>query len=194
MLFRSMAFNITHFRSSFRNSEPASPTNYEVVVIRPPKLVNGRTINSGYVDVENNLKYRCVACSLPGKMLNTSDRLTYGPNRKIVTNAIYQDVIFTYIVSDNMDEKNYFSKWHDDIIDNVNDSASPSDVKYYDDYIGSVKINQYSKEGGLPVLTIELEEAYPINVEEIPLSWDMNNDIVKINVTMAYRIWKRTNL
>lgn len=186
-----MAFSIDKFRSSFGQFEPAAPTNYEISIIRQPKLmlVNGGTLMDDN-NVENVFKYRCIACSIPGKMMNVSERLTYGPNRRIVTNSAYQDVTFSLIVSDDMKEKQYFTSWHDSIVNNaVSDNVYTHDVEYYNNYVGTVSIVQFKKDGN-PSLAVILEEAYPISVEEIPLGWEMNNDFIRINVTMAYRIWQ----
>lgn len=190
-----MAFNITDFRSSFKKFEPASPTNYEVNIIRPPILIYSNGINQLTDNTtENNLKYRCFQCAFPGKMMNTSDRLTYGPNRKVVTNAVYQDVTFSFIVSDNMQEKNYFSNWHNAIVNNTTeDGVSSHDVQYYSSYVGSLNITQFNKNGDKSLI-VELQEAYPINVEEVALGWEMNNEYTRINVTMAYRIWVTKSL
>lgn len=179
-----MAINLAKFRSSFNNYEPASPTNYEVSVIRQP--IGG--VIPGY-RFEDEVKFRCISCSLPGKILNTTDRMTYGPNRKIVTSTLFQDVTFSFIVSDDKNELNYFDEWHNFIVDNrLFDFVETNDVKYYDDYVGDIKITHFDKQNNLKY-TISLIEAYPISVEEIPLSWDNNNEFVRVNVTVAYRNW-----
>ncbi len=205
-----MAFKINEFRSSFVPSgEPASPTNYEVTIIRKPILgflspqedsientsVPFRRLNDdgsfgGEIrKVENLLSFRCISCSLPGRILNTTDRSTYGPNRKIVTSTLFQDVTFSFIVSDDKRELNYFDTWHNFIVDNaLLFGVQTHDVRYYDDYVGSIRIAHFDKQNEIKY-TISLLEAYPISVEEIPLSWDNTNEFIRINVTVAYRNW-----
>jgi hypothetical protein len=184
--------NIHEFRSSFENvGEPASPTNYEVSIIRQPtiRLVSGESNSFLF---ENNVKFRCISCSLPGRILNTTDRNTYGPNRKIVTSAMFQDVTFSFIVSDDKNELNYFDSWHNYIVNNtLFTRVSTHDVRYYDDYVGDIKIIHYDKLNTIKY-TISLIEAYPISVEEIPLSWDNTNEFIRVNVTVAYRNWIKT--
>ena len=180
-----MAFNINELRSSFVNGgEPASPANYEVSVVRP--------IRDKKYRFEDDVKFRCISCSLPGKILNTTDRMTYGPIRKIVTSALYQDVTFSFIVGDDKNELEYFNSWHSFIIDNgIIDRVQTHDVSYYDNYVGNIKITHLDKQN-THKYTISLIEAYPISVEEIPLSWDNNNEFIRVNVTVAYRDWQRT--
>jgi len=188
-----MAFKINEFRSSFvAGGEPASPANYEVSVLRKylVPLVAGDKYR-----FENDVKFRCISCSLPGRLLNTTDRSTYGPNRKIVTSALYQDVTFSFIVSNDKNELNYFEEWHNFIVDNNVNAESDGfshDVAYYDDYVGDITISLIdvkSEKKNRIKYTISLLEAYPISVEEIPLSWDNNNEFIRVNVTVAYRNW-----
>jgi hypothetical protein len=182
-----MAFNINDFRSSFKDvGEPASTATYEVRVHRPPININGNILPNA---TERSLAYRCQSCSLPGKTFGTSDRVTYGPIRKIVNSVVYQDVVFSFIVSESMNEKIFFNTWHNLIIDNFEKSAGyKHDVEYYDNYVGDLVITQYSK-NGIPKYSVKLEDAYPISIEEIPLGWEMNNDYIKVNITIAYRYW-----
>ena len=185
-----MAFNLTDFRSSFsKGGEPASPANYEVSVTRKARLGFGNSTSN--LTMEKLLPFRCISCSLPGKMMSTTDRTTYGPNRKIVTSTLYQDVTFSFIVSDDKKELDYFDKWQNFIVDNNVDSSSSAnnhDVRYYDEYIGDIKISHLDKQNKIKYI-ISLLEAYPISVEEIPLSWENNNEFIRVNVTVAYRNW-----
>lgn len=189
-----MAFNIQDFRNSFRDGEPASPTNYEVQIIQQPRILviteDNLQMRLPNIDIERDIKYRCIACTLPGKLLNTTERSTYGPNRKIANSAMYQDINFSFIVSDTMSELGYFTQWLNTIVSNtVLEGTSTHDVAYYDDYIGSLSITQYNK-SGVATRKIQLKEAYPININEISLGWEQNNDYIKVDVTMAYKHWE----
>jgi hypothetical protein len=188
-----MAFNINKFRSSFINGEPASPTNYEVEIFRKQNqvVIDVSTGERKLVDlfVERLMKYRCITCSLPGKMLTTVERNTYGPSRKIATSALYQDVVFSFMIGDDVSELDYFHSWMGLISNNVEVvGATVNDVAYYDTYVSDTFITQYNKSGEI-TRKIKLEESYPINIEAIPMGWEMNNEIMKVDVTLAYRNW-----
>lgn len=181
-----MPFNLKKFRSSF-DVEPASPAYYEVSVIRRPISLAFKQEDN---KAEDNLVYRCISCSLPGKTLNTTDRQTYGISRRIVTSSAYQDVRFTFIVSDDKSELSYFSRWQTYIVDNtLTDGVDTHAAEYYDNYIGQVAINHFDRQNNT-IYSVNLLEAYPIDVEEIPLGWDNTNDFVKVTVTMAYRTYE----
>lgn len=177
-------FNINDFRSSFV-LEPANPTNYEVLITKgPPIMVEV----GGAINFANTLRYRCESCAIPSKSLLFANRKTYGPNRKVAYGAEYRDVSFSFIVSDNMQEKEYFDIWQRMIVDNdeVSGGITTHDASYYDDYIGEIEIRYYEK-GGKNTYKIVLMEAYPIEVQEVPLSWTSNNEYMRVTVTLAYR-------
>lgn len=182
--------NINKFRSSFvKGGEPASPAYFEVSIIQQPRITTEGTLANTII--EDRLIYRCNSCTLPGKQMLTSDRLTYGPNRKIVTSALYSDVRFSFIVSDDKKEINYFTRWHNSIVNNaLNSGIQTHDVEYYESYIGNVIIKHLDRQNEVKY-QISLIEAYPISVEEIPLSWDNNNEFIRVEVVMAYRNWNK---
>lgn len=187
-----MAFNISQFRHSFKNGEPASPANYEIEIHKNPQSLLDNNANNNTLQrvvhvndkFERNVKFRCQNATLPGKQITTSERSTYGPVRKIASNIIYQDVVLSFIVADDFNEKIYFNIWLEQILDSLNSNS----VAYYDDYVGQIFVTTYGKDG-LANYKVLLEEAYPIAVDEIPLSWDSSNDYIRMNVTIAYRKW-----
>lgn len=191
-----MAFNIRDFRNSFRNGEPASPAYYQVAIIRNPNNIRKVNANNSLprqqdLSVEQtSIKYRCLSATLPGKALNTVERRTYGPTRKIATGSVYQDVICSFVISDDMTELEYFNSWMGVISNNANyQNSIVNDVAYYSKYVANVYIYQYSKSGAVSRVVV-LEEAYPINIGDIQLAWDMSNEIMRVDITFAYRTWR----
>lgn len=189
-----MAFNINDFRSSFNNFEPASPANYEVIITRDPFIEQsfgaGVVGNAISTDMTRQLMYRCESCSLPSRDLVSTNRMTYGMPKKVVSGSVFNNVSFSFIVSDDMSEKHYFYQWQNAILNNeansFQDNPNVNDVAYYDSYTGDILINTYSKFGDLKY-SIYLVEAYPISVQEVQLGWNNTNDYIRVNVTMAYR-------
>lgn len=181
-----MAFKVQDFRSSF-NKEPASPAYYEVEVIRRPISLAFEVFDNV---AERDLIYRCVSCGLPGKTMNTTERQTYGVNRRIVTSSAYQDVRFTFIISDDKSELNYFSRWQNYIVNNtLTSGVQTHDAEYYDNYIGQISIKHLDRQNEIKY-RVNLLEAYPIDIEEIPLGWDTTNEFIRVTVTMAYRTYE----
>lgn len=173
-----MGFDINQFRASFAlTGEPASPSKYEFEIIGAPD----------YLDFKSyaHLKFRCESTDIPGRLLATTESKEYGPLRKIPYAGIYSDLTATFIVSDSMLEKNIFEDWHKKIVDNETDS----DVEYYNNFIGSLRITQYNKTGA-ETLRIRIDEAYPVNVSAMPVSWTEQNAYHKLQVEFAIRYWR----
>lgn len=180
-----MAFDINQFRSSFRDFEPASPTNYEVSIYKRPS-VGWKFQNQS---IERDLIYRCESCGLPSRDLIVSNRMTYGAPNKVVSGGVYNNLSFTFIVSDSMREKNYFYEWQKYILNhNIYEEDNPfiNDVAYLEDYVGAITISTFSKFGDLTYQVV-LQNAYPISVNEVPLGWNNTNDYVRVTVTIAYK-------
>jgi hypothetical protein len=183
-----MAFDITKFRSSL-TSDVANPTNYEVEIYKEPDTL----LTEGY-EFPKIIKFRCETCALPAKNMKSVDRMTYGPVRRVAYSADYTPVTFSFIATDSMKEKEYFEIWQRSIVDNTESADSTiHDVAYYDDYIGEIWIKYYDKSGRNTYLT-KLKEAYPISVQETPLSWNSNNEYIRITVTMMYRLFEEERI
>lgn len=174
-----MAFNISTFRNSFSSSgEPAAKNLYEFELFNLPSTIP--------ISSYNNIKYRCEQTDLPGRMIGTTDLREYGPLRKIAYGSLYNDLQATFIVSESMLEKNVFLDWHNTIVNNTTDN----DIEYYNNYIGSINITQYRR-NGTPALKIRIDEAYPVNVAAMPLSWQDKNDYHRLSVDFAIRNWRK---
>ena len=170
-----MSFSTDQFRASFQ-SEPASQALFEIEILSAPKVLP--------YDVRKNLTFRCEEGEFPGKIIGTTEWKDYGPMRKIAYGSIYQDSSFQIMITDDMSEKRFFNDWHDFI---TNDEIN-SDVKYYRDYTGEVRITQLSKDGKRTHSVI-LREAYPVAVNSLPLGWGNKNVYHRMQVDFAYRNW-----
>lgn len=178
-----MAFDIQLFRDNLK-SDVASPSNYEVVIEREPNTLLYKVSNH----FPSVMKFRCDSCSLPSKALKYTTQTTYGPPRKVAYSAQYEDTSFSFIATDSMVEKEYFSLWQNSVVDNdiYNGNGNTNSVTYYDDYIGTIVINYYDKSGNL-AYRVTFEEAYPIVVNQTELSWISQNDYMRINVILGYK-------
>lgn len=171
-----MGFDINRFRSELV-SEPASQSKFQVTIISAPRILSLSTIKS--------LRFKCEEAELPGKVISTTDFKDYGPTRKIAYSAMYNDVSFQFICTDEMIEKKLFEDWHRLIIDDLTDS----DVEYYSNYTGEILIEQFSRDGKSSHKVV-LEEAYPISVAAMPLAWSATNQYHKMTVEVAYRSYR----
>lgn len=171
-----MAFDINRFRGEMY-AEPASSSKYEVVITRLPSALRGYNTK--------RLRFRVEDAEFPGKVISTAEFKDYGPTRKIAYGAMYNDVNLQFMVVDDMTEKRLFDDWHNYIIDD----NRGSDLEYYNNYVGTIEISQFNKDGKR-VYTVVLDEAYPVTVQSLPLSWGNTNQYHKLAVDIAYRSYR----
>lgn len=170
-------FDISQFRTSFSKSgEPANPTNYKAFFGRWPNL-----FGSMYMETQNIIEYRCESISVPESSLKTIERKTYGIPEKVVFSKENQMCNVSLIVSDNNQERDLFYIWLESILE----SNDRKNVRYFSEYVGDFVVQQYNK-SGVESYTIVLKDAYPISIQEMPLSWNSNNDYVRLNIALQY--------
>jgi hypothetical protein len=176
-----MAINpqsISNFKSGF---VPVPLNRYHAIVTR------GKILSTGIVG-SRELALRCESAELPGRTHTTSDQRLYGPIRKIPYNSGYIDTTLTFMCSENTSiaEKRFFDEWQDAIQD-----PESFDIAYYDDLVGNIKV-EVLDEQNFELYSVDMLEAFPLNVSAISVGWGTNTDYMKFSVTFSYRKWKRS--
>lgn len=164
----------------------AKPSRY-AVYLTAPRILNGQNI--GY------LLFRTSAVELPGQTLNRMNvkPLGYGNARSLPTNYnIFPDVTIEFMASADMREYNYFSLWQDGIIKKPNAKAENSTgfhtVNYLREYSCKMAVAMYNELGDV-TYEAYFNDLYPVQINNIPLSWEMNDQLLKFTVTFAYSNW-----
>ena len=147
-----------------------------------------------------NIAFRCERVSLPGRIIVTSPYKegNYGLNREYPTNAVYQPVDATFLMSEDYSEKIFFELWQDLIVGHARtDGDVPKgggvptkELNYLENYSCSMTIHAFSETGGREgfkeVYALELQEAYPRTIQDLQLDWSAN-DLVRLNVVFDYK-------
>ena len=164
----------------------------------------------GKFGLDQGMRFRIESLNLPGRTLTTLDQNYHGPARAIPYRFTQQPVSMTIILSRDMRERELFMRWQDFFVGHYRTnifrqtSSSMFDTKYYQDGIGTIKILQYSipipgiprsendaENRGDPAnnyqlqTEILLEEAYPISVHDIAMSWG-DEGYGKLQVEIKY--------
>ena len=151
-----------------------------------------------------NLAFRCERVSLPGRIIITSPykEANYGLNREYPTNAVYQPVDATFLMSEDYIEKIFFELWQDLIVGHhrtsgdVSSEVSVKELNYMDNYTCSMTVHAFSVTGGRdglkPVYSCELREAYPRTIQDLQMDWSAN-DLVRLNVVFDYKYFADTS-
>ena len=174
-----MPFNVQDFTATLNKSGVAHASHFEVQITGP--------VSTG---TEQNMMLRCDTVDIPGRSIATTEYRIYGPLRKIPYGAIYTDVACQFLLSEDLQEKSYFEQWQDKIVNHgaFGSSRASHNIGYYNDYVGNVTIRQFSNGGDL-MSVHTLQEAYPVNVSPVQMSWG-SNEFAKLAVAFAYRDYK----
>jgi hypothetical protein len=166
---------ITEFLASFSTVDVAKPSYFDVTINVPPAI---NTPGSA-----QQLNMRCESAELPSRTLLTYDFKTFGPSEKYPYQNSYNDMIMTFIVQDDMYEKQFFDNWMN-FISSTNDYM----FKYKNDYCTDIQIIQYDQTG-VETYGVNLIDAYPIAVNQLDLSWNADG-YHKLTVVFAYTYWQ----
>ena len=168
-----MTLSIDNFRNKiFAENGPAPVNRYEVYFTR--SLFGGND--------NSRLTFLCEQAELPGKTMLTVEDKLYGPVRKIGYGQMFIDTTMTFIcTAKGWEEKAFFDKWQNDIVD-----PDLYDASYYNDYTSDILLRTFT-EDNQGSYGIKFREAFPLNVGAINLGWGQNNEYARLSVTFAYR-------
>ena len=199
-----MPFNIAEFNAEVSKSGIAQTSFFEGWILAGPGSHPRATGGSQNVlrGIDQGMRFRIEALNMPGRQLVTLDQNYHGPTRAIPYRFSQQPITLSIILSKDMRERELFMKWQDFLIGHSRTDPgnvvvrSPFDTKYYYDGVGVIQIRQYSyplaDAGGNTAgseyelqTAIDLHEAYPINVNDIQMSWG-DEGYAKLQVEIRY--------
>ena len=137
------------------------------------------------------MMYRAESAEIPGRSLATLDHRfdNYSPISRVVTGQTYVDVTVTFLLSEDLREKEYFERWQAAAVGTgAFSSGRANDARnnpaYYDQYVGTVIIRQYGADGSLRSIH-SLENAFPIVMGGVQMNWS-DEAHAKLQVTFSY--------
>jgi hypothetical protein len=175
-----MSSNINDFLASFK-TDVARPNRFDVFVPIPIKLM-------AYYGTAKNLTFRCESAELPSVTFETLEQKIYGPTEKYPHQKNYNESTFTFMVSDDMSEKDFFDAWMELI-----NPSSTYDFPYKRDYATEITVNQYDMSGEVSY-SISLEDAFPVSVNQLDLDWSSIDSYHKLSVVFAYKSWANKSI
>jgi|LakMenE01Jun11ns_1017448.scaffolds.fasta_scaffold9957288_2 hypothetical protein len=190
-----MAFNINKFSTNIRDFGYLDNNSFEVFVQTPPVMTqNGGALgNQGtpvsLKQISENMSFRVDQVRAPGISLISSDINHYGigPTQKKPTNAQYQETNISMIGDHFCEFWQYWYQWTRSIFQYSGTSTGQAPTytaEYKDQYSSTIVIVIYDHYGN-SIQKINLFEAFPSALREIPLSWGDGN-LMRINVSLAY--------
>ena len=183
--------------SAFHSNEGyAQPNRYEVNLFPPStgKLGAASSILNAAASVigqspqggdARGVGLRCESVTLPGiNLATTTDSNIYGPTRDIVEGVTYaEEVAMTFQASSDLEERVFFENWQRAAFD-----PQTWNVGYYKDYTGFVDIYLLDKQDQRRY-GLKLWDAFPKSINGSDLSYESQNENLKITVNMSFRYW-----
>ena len=175
-----MAGSINQFKSSF-TTDLARPSKFDVTIPIPLALAS-------YITTARNLSFRCESVDMPGRTFATTERkMGSAPVEKMPYQTTYGESTFTFIVSDNMNEKIFFDAWMELI-----NPTTDFNFQYKTNYAVDVSINQYDVTNNLTYAAV-LKDAYPLMVNQMDMEWG-SDGYHKLAVQFTYRQWNNNTV
>jgi len=209
-------FNINEFKTTLANRGGLARTNLFAVEIPLPPIF--QQAGSNYANMAKDLHFFCLATELPGMSLETTDirRYGYGPTEKNPYNVKFADLDLVFMGDQIGGIYTYFQEWLKAICNSDSrqgwnqatgieyDGTPPNgsiqgnqfayELNYKQTYCVDMNINLYDPTGTIQeAYQLTIQQAFPILMNDIQLSWDDNNSFMKIPVKFAFYDYYRTN-
>lgn len=183
-------FNAQNIISSISKSGVAHTGYFEVFLIS--NIQKATTFDK--VGAESQMRFRAEAAEIPGRSLATVDQRfdNYSPISRVVTGQTYTDVTVTFLLSEDLREKEYFERWQESAVQTGAFRDIGVQVKnnpqYYNDYVGVVEIRQYGSAGDLRSIH-KLDNAFPIVLGGVQMNWS-DEGFARLQVSFSYQRYR----
>lgn len=195
-----MPFNIDGLKANIENFGYLKNNSFEVLVA-PPPILQGRNINilgtpANVKNIIDNLTFRIEQVRSPGINLALAqvNRYGYGVTQPMPYNAQLQDTTFSILVDGFGEIWQFWYNWTRAIFEySGNDSSRvgtanrlPSYLtEYKDNYSTTMQIVIYDTFGNA-IQRVNLHEAFPSAMREIPLGWNDNQNLMRLSVSISF--------
>tara|TARA_Y100000389_G_C17461270_1_gene521903 strand:- start:3056 stop:3988 length:933 start_codon:yes stop_codon:yes gene_type:complete len=199
---------LQRFQAQINQGEGMARPNRFYVVINPPQKIattpggppsqlskdTQNDLTSG--QMRENMQMMCNKISLPSRDINTAPAKTYGPKREMpYAYSFNGEIELTFFGDKFLRQRMFWENWQKQIF-----STETHDMKYYDDYVGSIDIFQLGQfdakadDDARVTYAVRLYEVYPQTISQIEYAYGSNNTIVEVPVTLNFRTWSNLTI
>jgi|TARA_R110002073_G_scaffold135054_2_gene282940 hypothetical protein len=150
------------------------------------------------------INFLCNSGVMPGKSITTFDhkRFGYGVADKRHTGAAFNDITFTFFMSNDGEPQTYFNEWLENIFytnaSNSIDAASPTgtpvfNARYRDQITVDMQIFLYDIAQN-KIMQYTLHEAFPTVIGEQTLEWGANDSFGVLPITFTFRYYSMSTI
>jgi len=208
-----MAFDIEEFKAYIEDGGVLQNNKYDVQIVFPAGSPMGRSFLSSATtqgasssQITDDMMFRCINASLPGIALRTTDvnRFGVGVLEKMPFSGNYTDMDLTFLSDRYGDQYSFLYGWINNVfsvtgqvagssaggsvVSNINGNRKFYTTEYKDNYSATIIITVYDN-GGDPVLVYTLYKAFPIAINDIPVSWADRDGLLKVTTKITFREW-----
>jgi hypothetical protein len=197
-----MAFNVYDMLSTINSLGGLSKASQFYVNLTPPPSLNNL--------VDENFWMLCEAAQLPGINFQTEDfkQWGYGNSEKRPHGVSFQDMQLTFLNDNSGAIMSLLHQWVQSVY-NFDDSDNPNgqsvdlminNFAYPEEFYGSIDIihlnpiSDYEDSEENTVVKYTLNKAYPTNIPDVNIAWDMTDQIVRLHANFSYKSWTSTTL
>jgi hypothetical protein len=177
-------FAVSDFMSKLENQGSFAKRNKFTVEITTPNSL----ISSVH---PATIEFLVKTVSFPARSFGST---TYRSGGKFALEVPYEmteePIDITFLGTNDWTARNFWNDWIDHI-----QSVDSYNMKYYKDFIGTVKISVYDEteiDAGNPTHQVTLHEAWPKTIGAIELGWE-SAELVDFDVSIAYSWWTTTS-
>ena len=204
--FASTVSGISRIKSAVANyNNGVLQNNRFLMFITPPSKLRINEPGTTELDIAGGnsnsvLPFLCYKVNLPGISLNNRDVLPngFGVSTKMPYSQNFGPLMPSFFVDQNMTAYNFFTKWMQSIVNfgGVEATNAPStvngaqmfDVSYKDDYATTIDIYVYNNTSEV-LIEYKFINAFPVAMGDVDLSWEFNNEIMTMPITLNYDYW-----
>lgn len=158
-----MPGNISEFLSHINKSGIAKTSHFDVTFTLPKTLTPD-------TDTPRLLRLRCQIAELPGRQIGTTDNRIYGPIYKTPCDSLYDETSLVFVDTADMRIRYFFETWA-----NLIYNSETNTINYIDNIVSNITVTQYDVDGTPetlnPVLSFTLFRAFPVNIDQMSVSW-----------------------
>ena len=198
-----MPFNIDTFRNQISGRGYLTNNKFEVILSPPKIMLNGflaSLLNLGntisVLNVIGQIKYRVDQIRAPGVSIVSADIQRYGvgTTQKMPINASMGEITLSILSDGYGDIWQFWYNWVRGIYQfNGTTSSifgfatgSPNyTAEYKDNYSTTMELIIYDNYG-VPTIKIDLFEAFPTAIREVPLAWSDTGNLLHLNIGITF--------
>jgi hypothetical protein len=212
-----MPFSTDEFKAQITTGL-ASPSTWTLKLEGGNQKTIGTNPEAGLDEMSRELTFLCNQAVVPGRHFATNEINTYGPIRKMPYQSIYDDLQVSIYCRTEMKERAFFEAWQKMIHNNETHEwgyfdhyTIPLTLTCYspilpdDSTRAAFKMQKFNVQSGeaegadnliidgdynmMRTYEVTFEDAYPMNIQPLPLDWATKDGILNLPITFAYRKW-----